>query len=216
VKQFGSNLGFAPSIASARDYLARRKVDGVFVDLDLPGTPDLVLSIRGGSSNRSTLVFACIPTATDSPIQLVSGASFILQKPLSEESVVAQLVAAREMISRERRHYFRYPVSVPVFLTADGQEQRAMITDLSEGGMAVRLVKPVEYPSVVDFKFELSRGEAIGGKGLVAWANAQGMIGVKFQFLRDNGTALLQAWVNEKKDASSLPQPQMTQGTRNR
>lgn len=207
-KQFGGNLGFVPTIDSARDYLGRRKVDGVFVDLDLPGARELMLSIRDGMSNRNAVVLACVPGAAESPIKLVSGANFILQKPLSEESVVSFLNAARDMMARERRRYFRHPVNVPVYVTADGKEQRAMMTDVSEGGMAVRLVKPVEYLSTVDFSFELLPGETIRGKGLVAWANNQGMIGVKFQFLRGTGTDVLHAWISQRENVSSLPLPQ--------
>lgn len=201
-KQFGSNLGFAPTIELAHDYMERRRVDGIFVDMDIPGAQELIHAVREGAANKSTVVFACMPSGTVSPIVPVSGANIIMQRPLSEESVVSHIVAARDMMSRERRRYFRHPISVPVFLTADKKEQRGMLTDISEGGMAARLLTTVRCPSVVEFSFELSPGEEISGKGLVAWANNQGMIGVKFQFLRGNGTDVLRAWINQRQSAS--------------
>lgn len=210
-KHFGSNLGFAPTIELAQDYMGRRRVDAIFVDMDVPGAQDLIRVVREGAANKNTVVFACLPSGTESPIVPVGGANFILQRPLSEESVVSHIITARDMMTRERRRYFRHPVSVPVFLTADKKEQRGMLTDVSEGGMAARLVNPVRCPSVAEFSFELSPGEEISGKGLVAWANNQGMIGVKFQFLRGNGTDILHAWINQRQSVSPSQSPESNQ-----
>jgi hypothetical protein len=210
-KQFGSNLGFAPTIELANDYMGRRRVDGIFVDMDVAGAQDLIRAVREGAANKNTVVFACMASGAGPLIVPVSGANILLQKPLSEESVVSHMVSARDMMARERRRYFRHPVSVPVFLTADNKEQRAMLTDVSEGGMAARLVNPVRCPSVVEFSFELSPGEEISGKGLVAWANNQGMIGVKFQFLRGNGTDALHAWIHQRQNVSPSQSSQSSQ-----
>ena len=46
LKEFGAHLGFVPTIDYARDYLARRKIDGIFVDMEVPGAAELVQSIR--------------------------------------------------------------------------------------------------------------------------------------------------------------------------
>jgi hypothetical protein len=213
-KHFGSNLGFAPTIELAHDYMDRRRVDGIFVDMDVPGGQDLIRAVREGAANRNTVVFVCLPSGAESPIVPVSGANIIMQRPLSEESVISHIVAARDIMTRERRRYFRHPVSVPVFLTTDKKEQRGMLTDVSEGGMAARLVSPIRCPSVVEFSFELSPGEEISGKGLVAWANNQGMIGVKFQFLRGNGTDVLHAWINQRQSVSPSNSPESGPGAK--
>lgn len=203
IKQIGGNLGFAPATDSAHEYLQRRKVDGIFVDMEVSGAQNLITCIRQGMSNRNSVVFACVPSPTASPIVFVTGATFLLQKPLTMESVVASLNAAQEMMAREKRQYFRLPVNLPVFLVAGGVEQRAKMTNLSEGGMALRLGKPLEHRSIVEFTFELSSGATIRGKGLTAWANNDGLIGVKFQFLHGDGASRLQEWLNARLDISS-------------
>jgi response regulator RpfG family c-di-GMP phosphodiesterase len=203
IKQIGASLGFAPAADSAHEYLQRRKVDGIFVDMEVSGAENLIASIRQGMSNRHAVVFACVPSPTASPVVFVTGATFLLQKPLTMESVAANLNAAQEMMAREKRQYFRLPVNLPVFLMADGVEQRAMMTNLSEGGMALRLVKPLAHRSIVEFTFELSSGATIRGKGLTAWANNDGMIGLKFQFLRGDGASRLQEWLNARLDITS-------------
>jgi hypothetical protein len=102
---------------------------------------------------------------------------------------------------------------IPVFLTAGGVEQRAMMNNLSESGMALHLVKPLEHRSVVEFRFVLPSGETICGKGLTAWGNNDGMIGIKFEFFRGDGASRLQEWlsahldVTSRIDARSMPRP---------
>jgi hypothetical protein len=199
LKQFDASLGFVPTADAARDYVGRRKIDGVFVDLELPGAVQLIQFIRQGSSNRNTMVFGCRGTGIESKELLETRVNFLLQKPLTEEAVAMHVAAAKEAMGRERRRYFRHSVNLPVSLTANGAEQRARMTNLSEGGMAVRIVKPIEYHSVIDFMFELAIGAAISGKGLITWVNSEGMIGVAFQYLRGKGHDLLTTWLVERQ-----------------
>jgi hypothetical protein len=190
-------------VDSAHDYLQQRKVDGIFVDVEVSGARNLITSIRQGMSNRKAVVFACVPRPTASPFVFVTGATFLLQKPLTIESVVANLNAAQEMMAREKRQYSRLPVNLPVFLTAGGVVQRAMMTNLSEGGMALHLVKPLEHQSVVEFTFVLSSGETICGKGVTTWANNDRMVGLKFQFLRGDGASRLKEWLSARLEVTS-------------
>lgn len=203
LRQIGASLDFAPTSEAARDYVERRKVDGVIVDLDVPGAHDFIRSIRQGIANRGATVFACMPSDNKSPVALVAGASFLLQRPLTPESVASQVAAAQKVMSQERRRFFRVAVSLPVFLTANGIEQRAMLTTVGEGGMAAFVVQPVEPSRMIDFVFDLSPGGTIAGKGSVAWANNEGMIGIKFQFLRGDGEEILKSWLRDRQPARS-------------
>jgi hypothetical protein len=195
LKEIDATLNFASSSEAARDHIARRRVDGIIVDLDLPGAQDLILSIRKGVSNRGAVVFACLPSASQSPVALVTGATFLLQQPLSPECVASHVTAARNLMLQERCRYFRYAAHFPVALTAGGTEEQAMMTILSEGGMAAYCVKPLEHAGTIDFNFDLPTGDTITGKGSVAWANNEGMFGIKFQFLRGEGEEMLQRWL---------------------
>jgi len=195
IKPFGARLGFVPAADSARDYIGRRKLDGIFVDLEVPGALELILSIRQGSSNRRAVIFACFQDNKESAIALAPGADFLLGNPLTVESVATQTAAARDMMARERRHYFRHPLNIPVVLKADEMEQHGRMTNLGEGGMAVRSAKPLVPSSLVEFALELPSAQTLSGKGIVAWANSEGMSGIKFQFFRGQGQDDLQAWL---------------------
>lgn len=203
----GAALDFVPTLDSARHYLERRKIDGIFVDPEVPGALELLYLIRQGSSNRYAVIFACVRSAKEASEMLGAGANTVLHKPLTAETVVSHITAAKEAMARERRRYFRHAISLPVSLTVAGTEHRATITNLSEGGMAVRVAKPLEHSSLVDFAFELSPGPAISGRGQITWANSGGIVGVAFHYLRGQGKDHFQSWLTERQRVSSQPLP---------
>ena len=204
LKQIGASFDFVPTSEAGRDFIGRRKVDGIIVDLDVPGAQDLILSIRLGMSNRGAVVFACLPRVNKSPVAVATGTTFLLPQPLTPESVASQVSAARNSMLQHRRRFFRYPLSLPVHLTSNGAEQRAMMTNLSEGGMAVYIVKLDEHPRMIEFGFELPSGDSVAGKGSIAWANNEGMLGIKFLLLYGREEEILQKWVRERQ--SSTPE----------
>jgi CheY-like chemotaxis protein len=207
LKPLGAALNFVPALDSARNYLERRKIDGVFVDLEVPGALELIYTIRQGSSNRDAVIFACVRSAQEASEMLGAGANAIVHKPLTAETVASHVTAAKDAMARERRRYFRHAVSLPVSLTVAGTEHRAVITNLSEGGMAVRAVKPLEHSSLVDFTFELSPGPTISGRGQVTWVTGEGMLGVAFHYLRGQGTDDFQSWLTERQRVTPVPFP---------
>jgi len=202
LKQCGAVLDFVPTKDSALQFIGRRRIDGIFVDLVVNGALDLILSVREGSSNRHAVIFACVGSAAEAAPALGAGANFAVHKPVTAESVRAHVAAARNIMVRERRRYFRHAVSLPVSLTVRGAEHRATITNISEGGMAVRVTRPLEAGSilsVIDFAFELASGPAISGRGQITWANTAGLLGVTFHFLRGKGQDDLLTWFNERQ-----------------
>jgi len=203
--QVGASFDFASTSEAGGEYVGRRKVDGIIVDLDVPGAEDLIRSIRQGTSNRGAVVFACLPSDNRSPVAVVTGATFLLPRPLTPESVASQVSAARSSMLREHRRFFRYPLSLPVYLVSNGAEQRGMMANLSEGGMAIYTVRSAEYRSMIEFAFELPSGEKIAGKGSVAWVNNEGMLGIEFHVLRGQGEVVLQKWIQEQQTIDLCP-----------
>src|SRR5258708_26196462 len=51
VKKYGAKFILVPTTEAARDCLNRRKIDGVFVDLEVSGALGVVESIRKGTSS---------------------------------------------------------------------------------------------------------------------------------------------------------------------
>jgi len=195
VKKYGAKFILAPTAEAARDCLNRRKIDGVFVDLEVPGALGVMEAIRKGTSNSKAVIFACVTDAKENTHTLSAGANFLLRKPLNEDSIALHITISKELLERERRRYFRHAVNIPVILKDGEVEQHARLTNVSEGGMAVRTAKALRHSSVIDFEFDLSPGACVSGKGQVAWINTEGMAGIILQAFRGMGREHLEAWL---------------------
>ena len=209
VKKYGGKFVLVPEADAARDYLSRRKTDALFLDLDVPGAIPLIESIRKGTSNSKVVIFACTTSSKEYTSTLNAGANFLLRKPLSVDGVFLHITIAKDVLERERRRYFRHSVNLPVVLKDEESEQRARITNLSEGGLAVHTVKPLRRMGFVDVVFELPLGVSIHGKGQVAWTNAEGMAGIALQKLEPSGKEYLESWLlaQEQLGVKKTPQP---------
>ena len=82
VKKYGAKFILVPTLESGRDCLNRRKIDGVFVDLEVSGALGLIEAIRNGASNSKAVIFACVTDSKEYPLALSAGANFLLRKPL--------------------------------------------------------------------------------------------------------------------------------------
>ncbi|MDE3109757.1 MAG: PilZ domain-containing protein [Acidobacteriota bacterium] len=198
LEQIGIKFNFAATSEAGQEYMGRCKVDGVIVDLELPGAQELIHSIRRGNSNPDAAVFVCLPREAQSPVAVVPGANVLLPQPLTAESVAMHVSAARSTILGERRRFFRCQVKIPLHLASGAGEQRGMVTSLGEGGMAAYTVSAVARGESVQFEFTLPSGDSIEGKGSVVWANNERMIGAKFIFLRGASEEKLQGWLRQQ------------------
>jgi DNA-binding response OmpR family regulator len=208
VKKYGAKFILVPTAEAAHDCLNQRKIDGVFVDLEVVGALGVMKSIRKGTSNAKAVIFGCVLLAKEYTHALSAGANFLLRKPLNEDSIALHITIAKELLERERRRYFRHAVNLPVILNDGEAEQRARMTNVSEGGMAVRTTKALKHPSLVNFEFDLPVAASVTGGGQVAWTNTEGMAGSILQNFRGTGREHLEVWLTDqeqlatKKDAS--------------
>lgn len=207
IKKHGGRLALAPSADEAREYLSRRRVDGIFVDMELGGALGLIEGVRRGSSNAKAAIFACVADGRDSTLTLHAGANFLLRKPLTADAVALHVTTAKDIMLRERRRYFRHPVDLAVTVKDGATEQHAKIVNLSGGGMAIRGGKPIKQGVTIEFAFELTFGEQLRGKGLVAWTSSEGMAGILVQTLQGMGRGYLEGWLRSRekltKDSSA-------------
>lgn len=199
VRKFGAKFVLVPTAHEARESLSRRKIDGLFVDMDVPGALGLIESTRKGTSNNKAVIFACIANTKESTLILAAGANFLLRQPITEEGVALHINISKELLLREQRRYFRHPVNLPVALKDDQGEYQARMVNISGGGMAVRTTKPLKHGAVLNFTFELSLGVRLSGKGQVAWVSSEGMAGIIMQALRGKGNDQLDGWLTVRE-----------------
>jgi CheY-like chemotaxis protein len=198
VTDSGGKLSCAPSPAAAMEYITRRKLDGIIIDLRVKGGLELIGAVRGGKSNKSSVIFACVTSANEVTLALSLGANFVVHHPFTAEKISQLFHSAAPLMAAEKRRYFRYPLVTPVNIKIDGKDPRATMSNLSEGGMAIWCLDLQQLGATVGFAFELPFGGTIEGRGEVTWVNSEGLVGVKFHFLPEGAYQHLQNWLDRR------------------
>jgi CheY-like chemotaxis protein len=183
------------------DLLKKRKFDAVIIDCDdLPNGVDLLRSLRQTQSNAKSVAFAVVngKTTTHDAFQL--GANFVLQKPLSPLHAARCFNAALNFMVRERCRYFRHPVEIPLrIVLPHNQELTATSTNLSEGGMAIRILGKLPKETKAQFRFTLPGiNTSLELKGQVAWADGTGHAGIRFIDVPQSSQYQLEKWLTER------------------
>src|SRR5947208_5580862 len=107
----------------------------------------------------------------------------------------------------ERRHALRQRVNTPAFASFDGVTG-GMILDLSEEGMAMHTLAPLEAQSIVPLHLSLGEPAAyLETTGYVAWADALGRAGVRFSDLPDEARTRLRQWLTDNASTPSWKAP---------
>jgi len=194
----GASLDLRQDSASALELASRRHLDGVVIDCDdVPGGREALTQIRNSPANNHSLILAVVNGSTSAEAALDLGANFILSKPIQQTQLRNVLDIAIPKMEREHRRYFRYDVDLPVrFRNPLGQSFTAKMKNVSEGGLAIKLVNPVRLQGVVVVEFELPSVEpqTFHAKAEVVWTDSF-VMGLRFLYVgKDSGVAL-QAWL---------------------
>jgi DNA-binding response OmpR family regulator len=207
LEKIAVNIQVCAEIKPATDLLAKCKFDAVIVDCDdLPGGADLLRSIRKTQSNARAVSFAVLNGKTSTQEAFKSGANFVLQKPLTLLSATRCFNAALNFMVRERRRYFRYPVEMPVrIIPPNTPEMNATSTNVSEGGMAIRLTGKLSRDGDVKLQFSLpGSSTSLELKGEIAWTDGTGHAGIRFLGVPQSSQYQLDKWLTERIQ-SELP-----------
>ena len=110
----------------------------------------------------------------------------------------------------ERRSCVRHKVHGPVFASFDGVTG-GMILDLSEQGVSMQTVVPLEAEQRVKLRLDLPDSEAsLETTGYIAWADALGRAGVRFSELPEEARQRLEEWLVLNEKAPSRKAPKLT------
>ncbi|MGA2924327.1 MAG: PilZ domain-containing protein [Candidatus Sulfotelmatobacter sp.] len=195
--------------ASAALLLKRRKFDAVIVDLQLGEQSGLILDeVHLSSSNRTAVTFGIGHNDAARTAAFRKKSQFVFERPLSAQSIHKTLKPAYGLILRERRRYFRYPVSIPVIMRNESmQEIQCTSVDISVGGMALSTLVPLVplVPSEsLRVQFTLPDHEApVLAESMICWSKTGGL-GVRFVSVSDDHKSQLQAWLSQKLE-QTLP-----------
>jgi hypothetical protein len=193
--------------ASAGVLLKRRKFDAVIVDLQLGEQSGLVLDeVRLSSSNRTAVTFGIRDDDAEVTAAFRKKSRFVFERPLSAQSIHKTLKPAYGLILRERRRYFRYPVSIPVIIRRESmQDVWCNSVNISEGGMALSTLVPLVAGESVHVLFTLPDHEATcSAESTICWGKTS-QLGIRFVSISDEHTSDLQVWLSQKLE-ETLPE----------
>jgi DNA-binding response OmpR family regulator len=195
------DLEVCPEVRGGRNLMATRKFDAVIIDCDdLENGLDLLSALRQTQINSRSVAFAVVNGKTTTQGAFTAGANFVLQKPVTPLHASRCFNAALNFMVRERRRYFRHPLEMPLRISLPhNQEMNATATNLSEGGMAIRIHGKLPQNAKAQFRFTLpSTKISLELKGQVAWTDGAGHLGIRFIEVPQSSQYQLDTWLTDR------------------
>jgi len=186
--------------------LDRQKFDAVIVDLMVGEDAAMVFDAVHLSPSNQTVVTFVIAGSNAERAAFQKSAQFIFERPLSAESINGVLRPAYGLILRERRRYFRCPLSSRVRILREGEEEvLCEAVNVSEGGMALVTLVPIERGESVAVHFALPEHETqFVAQSTICWKRL-GRLGIRFVSLSQGHKSELQEWLARKLE-ETLPE----------
>jgi ActR/RegA family two-component response regulator len=209
--------------SQAATELEERRFHAVTIDCDdVHCGPDVLANVRASNANKRATTFAILNGVTTMSDAFKLGANLTLQKPVSQEHIRKSLLTLKGMVEQEHRRYFRVPIEVPVTLSLDeNRDFQGIATNLSDGGMALRLNHPVPEHRMATVQFALPGStNRLSVKITVAWSDAKGAAGLRFDYMPPGARQELNAWLvrnidlPKKQVAGTMPQPAASKSLR--
>jgi hypothetical protein len=203
-------LSISPDIcqeeAATIHLLNRRKFDAVIVDLQLGEPSGAILdAVRLSPSNHLAVTFAVSGSDADVTAAFRKKAAFVFERPLSTQSIRSTLKPAYGMILRERRRYFRCPISIPITILRQSMPEVCCYSvNISEGGMAVSTFVPLSAGEPVQVQFTLPGHKILFAESRICWLKSDSL-GIRFVSLSPESKSELQGWLARKLE-EALPE----------
>src|SRR5215813_13141308 len=159
-------------VSTATECLFRKKVDAIVIDLHVDQAIPLLKELPNTPSNSRIPAFA---VASNSFREAFGLAHFTFEAPIHQPSFVRALRKAYPVMLRERYHYRRHAVELPVAITrASGDTCQGVSVNISEGGMALHCDAPFQKNDKLQLEFDLPQKlGAIKCRGEVVWSDAK-------------------------------------------
>jgi len=203
MQQFAIATKVCNEVNMAFRLLNRQKFEAVVVDSQLGQTGEVLEQVRLSPPNRTAVTFAITDPQTAS---LEIQPNFVMEKPLSADSVGRTLKAAFGLIVRERRRSFRCPVTIPAVILTNGKEASCHVVNISEGGMAIAespSLKPGEQITVLCTL--PGQHVRLTVESEVCWYDEKGRAGLRSLLISSEQKSALQEWLAAKLE-EDLPE----------
>jgi len=205
--QMAMNVEVCSDIASAAGKLCHSKFEGVIVDLtNRTEALDLLKKQREMTAYKSAVAIAVLNNSDEMPSAFRAGASFVLARPLSSSVLMRTLRASYPLMVRERRRSFRYPLQIPIYVSAASRaEFMATSANISEGGMALTNTTGLQVGERVALRLTVPGLEETATiDAEICWSDNAGRVGMEFVQVPRPVKEQLVAWLADRLGESLL------------
>ncbi|HTA25977.1 MAG TPA: PilZ domain-containing protein [Terriglobales bacterium] len=190
-----------PDQSSPSERFAQTKFEAVVLDLDniLERIP-FVQNLRLGRTNRNSVVLAVATNDSAKKRASEHDASFVVERPLIEEHLLAVLRAAYGFMLQDRRRYFRLVIELTVSIrTRSGDEFQCKTINISSEGLALRTPRSIQEGEIVGALFAISNpGPLIIAEGTVIWDDRHGKAGLHLRFASPHDRDRISEWLDSE------------------
>jgi DNA-binding response OmpR family regulator len=194
----GIDLRLREDALSALEIIGKSHFDGFVVDCDgVEKGPEVIAAIRSSRGNRKSVIFTIVNGKTSFATATELGSNFVLGSPIEPSRLQAYLRSAVHKMESEHRRYFRYQLSLEaVLITRDEKVIPAQILNVSDGGIALRLLDRAHLHGAVTIRFVIPGVQArvLVAKVAVCWATGP-ILGMQFVDINADSRSAYDDWL---------------------
>jgi len=208
-----SDLDISAELCSSADAalrkLTRQRYEAIVVDCADDGSADVLRSARSAPCNKRAVAVAIVEPIVGLKAVFEIGAHFVLYKPVSAERAKTSFRAARALMKSERRRNARVSVQLPVLMRSiTGANLKVTTTDLSEGGIAVKV--PYGRRPLGKWQIVLNLPGMEGDlelPGEFAWEGSGAQAGIRFSEVAPEAMHKLREWLRQNSPDAEQDDP---------
>src|SRR5438270_12458309 len=170
----GIDLALRDDTIAALELISRSHFDGFVIDCDgMERGTEIISAIRNSRANRQSVIFTLLNGKTSVGLATELGSNFVLGKSVEPNRLTTYLRSSVHKMETEHRRYFRYQLTLDaVLICRDGKTVAAQVLNVSDGGVALRLLDKARLHGSVTLRFMIpgQKKMLITAFAAVAWS----------------------------------------------
>jgi hypothetical protein len=187
-------IGFQKTIASD-------KFEAVLLDMPHPDAAvEAINMVRNGKVNRYSIILSFVADGQSASAAWLSGANFTIRRSRDVRNDLRKAFqSVHGLMLREKRRYYRQPVSIDAEFLCDGRRITGKMVDISERGACIECALPVPK-QLFRVQFLLpGSAQPLNIEAVPAWTRGK-KTGIQFTSLDEASRSTLCQWLLSQLD----------------